>query len=74
MITESYQVGQPYRTKEVGEGLVSGILAAIANALYDATGVRMHSTPFTADKILKELKQQKVAQQRAAREATQEVS
>lgn len=53
VITEEYRVGKPYRTKEVGEGLVSGILAAIANAIYDATGVRMHSTPFTPEKILR---------------------
>jgi len=52
VITEKYQVGKAYRTKEVGEGLVSGILAAIGNAIYDATGVRLHSTPFSADKIL----------------------
>jgi CO/xanthine dehydrogenase Mo-binding subunit len=53
VITEQYVVGNPYRTKEVGEGLVSGILAAIANAVYDATGVRLTSTPFTPEKILK---------------------
>jgi CO/xanthine dehydrogenase Mo-binding subunit len=53
VITEEYNVGKPYRTKEVGEGLVSGILAAIANAVYDATGVRMASTPFTPERIAK---------------------
>jgi len=58
VITEQYVVGKPYRTKEVGEGLVSGILAAIANAVYDATGVRLTSTPFTPEKILKGLRQQ----------------
>ncbi len=56
VITEEYKVGQPYRTKEVGEGLVSGILAAIANGIYDATGVRLHSTPFTPEKILRGIK------------------
>jgi nicotinate dehydrogenase medium molybdopterin subunit len=56
VITEQYKVGEPYRTKEVGEGLVSGILAAMGNAVYDATGVRLHSTPFTAEKILEGLK------------------
>jgi len=53
VITEQYVVGKPYRTKEVGEGLVSGILAAIANAVYDATGARLTSTPFTPERILK---------------------
>ncbi|VBB47442.1 putative 4-hydroxybenzoyl-CoA reductase, alpha subunit [uncultured Desulfatiglans sp.] len=55
VITEQYRVGQPYRTKEVGEGYVSAILAAIANAIYDAVGVRLLSTPFTPEKILKGL-------------------
>ena len=55
VITEQYRVGQPYRTKEVGEGYVSAILAAIANAIYDAVGVRLYSTPFTPEKILRGL-------------------
>jgi CO/xanthine dehydrogenase Mo-binding subunit len=37
----------------VGEGLVSAILAAIANAIDDAVGVRLHSTPFSPEKILR---------------------
>ena len=32
VITEQYRIGKPYRTKEVGEGYVSAILAATANA------------------------------------------
>jgi CO/xanthine dehydrogenase Mo-binding subunit len=55
VITEQYKTDAPYRTKEVGEGLVSAILAAIANAIYDAAGVRLHSTPFTPEKILRGL-------------------
>ena len=55
VITEKYEVGKPYRTKEVGEGYVSAILGAIANAIYDAVGVRLFSTPFTAEKILRGL-------------------
>ncbi len=56
VITEQYRVGEPYRTKEVGEGLISGVLAAMGNAVYDATGVRLHSTPFSAEKILEGLR------------------
>lgn len=66
VITEQYSVGKPYRTKEVGEGLVSGILAAIANAVYDATGVRLTSTPFTPEKILKGLRQLERAKRNAS--------
>jgi len=64
VITEQYKVGQPYRTKEVGEGLVSAILAAMANAVYDATGVRLHSTPFTPAKILSGLQKLEAKQAR----------
>jgi CO/xanthine dehydrogenase Mo-binding subunit len=55
VITEHYKKDAPYRTKEVGEGLVSGMLAAIANAIYDAVGVRLYATPFTPEKILRGL-------------------
>jgi CO/xanthine dehydrogenase Mo-binding subunit len=56
VITEYYRKdSMPYRTKEVGEGYVSAILAAIANAVYDAVGVRLYSTPFTPEKILRGL-------------------
>ena len=71
VITEQYRVGEPYRTKEVGEGLVSGILAAIANAVYDATGVRLHSTPFSPEKILIGLKERDFQSRKARqREST----
>jgi len=65
VITESYEVGRPYRTKEVGEGYVSAILAAIANAVYDAVGVRLHETPFTPERILKALKDKEAASRKA---------
>ncbi|MEW6672515.1 MAG: xanthine dehydrogenase family protein molybdopterin-binding subunit [Thermodesulfobacteriota bacterium] len=55
VITERYHRDRPFRTKEVGEGYVSAILAAIANAIYDAVGVRLFETPFTPEKILKAL-------------------
>lgn len=55
VVTEQYRPGHPFRTKEVGEGLVSAILAAIANAVYDATGLRLYATPFSPEKVLRGL-------------------
>jgi CO/xanthine dehydrogenase Mo-binding subunit len=52
VITEKYQKGRHYNTKEVGEGYVSAILAAIVNAVYDATGVRIKDTPLYPHRIL----------------------
>lgn len=45
IITEEYKKNHHFHTKEVGEGYVSGILAAIANAVYNATGYRAKRLP-----------------------------
>lgn len=42
----------PFGAKEVGEGALAGMLAAIANAVHDATGVRVKETPVTPEKVL----------------------
>jgi putative selenate reductase molybdopterin-binding subunit len=42
----------PFGAKEVGEGSIAGMLAAIANAVHDAVGVRLTSLPIAAEKIL----------------------
>jgi CO/xanthine dehydrogenase Mo-binding subunit len=52
VITETYQKDRHYNTKEVGEGYVSGTVAAVANAVYNATGVRLKRTPFSPDRVL----------------------
>ena len=59
VITESYQKDAAYRTKEVGEGYVSAILAAIANAIYDAIGVRPTDGPIEPKTILELLSSRK---------------
>jgi CO/xanthine dehydrogenase Mo-binding subunit len=57
VITEDYQKEHHYNTKEVGEGYVSGTVAAVANAVYNATGLRLKQTPFSPDKVLNGLEQ-----------------
>ncbi|HUJ89785.1 MAG TPA: molybdopterin cofactor-binding domain-containing protein, partial [Syntrophorhabdales bacterium] len=57
VITEEYKKGTHYDTKEVGEGYVAGTIAACANALYNATGVRLNQTPFYPHRILERLEQ-----------------
>ena len=49
----------PFGAKEAGEGAGTGVLAAVANAIYNATGVRMKSLPMSPDRIffgMKELR------------------
>jgi len=51
----SYEPRGPYGAKEVGEGSMVPVLGSIANAIYDAVGVRMFELPITPQKILKAL-------------------
>ncbi|MDA8334111.1 MAG: xanthine dehydrogenase family protein molybdopterin-binding subunit [Peptococcaceae bacterium] len=58
-IVNSLEPNGPFGAKEVGEGAISGILGAIANATHDAIGVRIYSLPITPEKVLGALEQGK---------------
>jgi 4-hydroxybenzoyl-CoA reductase alpha subunit len=45
----------PFGAKEVGQGPLLPVMPAVANAVYDAVGVRIDETPITPEKILKAL-------------------
>jgi len=49
----------PFGAKGVGELTMVGVAPAIANAIYDAVGVRIKELPITRDKILKALGEKK---------------
>lgn len=49
----------PFGAKGVGEPGMTNVAPAIANALYDAIGVRIHSLPMTPEKVLEALKAKK---------------
>ena len=52
ILIESVDSEGPYGAKEAGEGPLNPVIPAIANAVYDAIGVRFDETPITAEKIL----------------------
>ncbi len=54
-IVISQEPSGPFGAKEVGEGSVAGMLAAVANAVHDAVGVRIKSMPITPEKVLRAL-------------------
>jgi len=58
-IVESYEPEGPYGAKEVGEGATLPVLAAVAHAIANATGVWIKELPITPEKILKALKKKK---------------
>ncbi len=53
----------PFGAKEVGQGPLLPIMPAVANAVYDAVGVRIDEVPITPEKIMKAL-----AEKRAGRD------
>lgn len=49
----------PFGAKEVGEGVLAPLIPSIANAVYDAVGVRLTSVPMTPDKVLAAMREAK---------------
>ncbi|MBI4322158.1 MAG: molybdopterin-dependent oxidoreductase [Chloroflexi bacterium] len=52
IIVESMDPNGPFGAKEAAEALNVAIVPAIANAVADAIGVRIHSLPITPEKVL----------------------
>ena len=46
----------PFGAKEVGQGPLLPIMPAVANAIYDAVGVRIDEVPITPEKIVRALR------------------
>ena len=59
IIVETVDAEGPYGGKEAGEGPLNPVIPAIANAVYDAIGVRFDETPITPEKILDALAKKK---------------
>ena len=59
IIVESVDAEGPYGAKEAGEGPLNPVIPAIANAVYDAIGVRFDETPITPAKVLEALRKAK---------------
>jgi 4-hydroxybenzoyl-CoA reductase subunit alpha len=49
----------PFGAKEVGQGPLLPIMPAVANAVFDAVGVRIDEVPITPEKIMKALAEKK---------------
>ncbi|MBW8815335.1 MAG: xanthine dehydrogenase family protein molybdopterin-binding subunit [Caulobacterales bacterium] len=51
-LDETDPISSPMKAKGVGELGICGVAAAVANAVYNATGVRVRDYPITLDKLL----------------------
>lgn len=54
-LVEEPDASGPFGAKEVGQGPLLPMMPAIANAIYDAVGVRVDEVPITPEKVLKAL-------------------
>jgi CO/xanthine dehydrogenase Mo-binding subunit len=52
ILVPTYEDTGPYGAKSVSEIGINGPMPAIANAIYDAVGVRLRQAPFTPEKVL----------------------
>jgi CO/xanthine dehydrogenase Mo-binding subunit len=59
ILVESVEPNGPFGAKGIGEPALNPSPAAVANAIYDAVGIRMTELPFTPEKILAALKSKK---------------
>jgi 4-hydroxybenzoyl-CoA reductase alpha subunit len=61
LIIESLDPEGPYGAKEAGEGPLHPSIPAIANAIYDAVGVRMDALPFSPPRVWRRIQEAREA-------------
>ena len=52
ILVETFEPSGPFGAKSIAEIGINGPLPAIANAIYDACGIRMKKAPFTPERVL----------------------
>ncbi len=61
---ETYEPTGPFGAKGLGEGAQNPAIAAIANAIYNATGIRFYELPITPEKLLEKLREKEEKQKK----------
>jgi 4-hydroxybenzoyl-CoA reductase subunit alpha len=56
IIVESIDPEGPFGAKEASEGSLAATIPAIANAIYNAVGIRLREAPFTPERVLAALR------------------
>jgi CO/xanthine dehydrogenase Mo-binding subunit len=58
-LVRSHEGASPFQSKEIGESAISQVAPAIANAVYDAVGVRIKDLPITPEKVFRALQERR---------------
>jgi CO/xanthine dehydrogenase Mo-binding subunit len=61
ILMESHNGPGPFGSKGMGEGGLLPVASAVANAVYNAVGVRLYDLPLTAERVWRALKEKKSA-------------
>jgi CO/xanthine dehydrogenase Mo-binding subunit len=69
IVVETNDPEGPFGAKEVGEGPLAPVIPAVANAIYDAVGVRLRELPMTPDRVLEAIDQKREREQKLAHAA-----
>jgi CO/xanthine dehydrogenase Mo-binding subunit len=56
ILVDTYEPTGPWGAKSVAEICINGPIPAIGNAIFDVTGIRLHRTPYTPDRVLAALR------------------
>ena len=64
ILVDSEEPSGPYGAKSIGEIAINGPAPAIANAVYDAVGVRLFELPMTPERLWKAMREQTGADSR----------
>ncbi len=57
IVVDNYEPTGPLGAKSVAEIGINGALPAIGNAIFDATGIRLHRSPYTPERVLAALRE-----------------
>jgi putative selenate reductase molybdopterin-binding subunit len=73
VLVDSYEPTGPMGAKSVGEIGINGPIPTLANAIYDAVGIRLRRTPFTPERVLEALESARTPAGPAGRKTTKGV-
>jgi CO/xanthine dehydrogenase Mo-binding subunit len=72
ILVSSYEDSGPCGAKSIAEIGINGPVPAIANAIYNAVGVRLYEAPFTPEKIWRAINARQAAQDSHPKAVAQE--